>query len=900
MKAALHAALIMSMLAGICPGQNWFDDVAPNEPYYGTVDLMFERHVTTGCNWQPALFCDETPISRGQMAIFVIRSIYSALSGNAEGFTYPGAPGMSGMAYFSDVPPGHAAFPYVQRMAELGITSGCEAWSGSQPYLQSQGRFCVDESITNWQIAIFAVRARQIREQGGSGQVQQPTGYPSNQLFQDVPALIWNNQTGQYDSNWIYPYIQKARQLTGASITQTPFCAAGPGFFCPYDPMRRGQMSFYLVYAIMGQRGLAPQNASDGGDGGVALPPVVHYAVSCTVQHHSTWQAFAETGMGTRFTGIIQAWTTGVGAANYTNRVSKVRLKENDTEVYRPGVLTNTVGTEVARVPWPIGERVYVPGTAYDLSYQIDFLSSACGPYSAGWLFNWNPIPALHGVTLAQGGGLVAGTSSSFVATGKFLAPGVSRVPSEVLTMNSAPLLNFVAEPSQDQFGNASVNGLLSADWAAPRGTFTVSFNVPLGVQVGTITQAALNQPEIKWPAGWDPMGRLTQARSVTVGDPTPALTSISPSRVGEGMTVPFTVIGSNLGSINTLRFLIPNTLSDCGVTASSVITNAQRTQITANLSVPSNQQENCEVVIVSGGLSGTHFPTPAPNATSAQSNRALLRVGKPCQSITIEEETIAPSTYTAFPQGYFDAVTTLRVPPYNPAILRENYESKYLAKTVPADCDVYWTVSGPATITAGSEEALVTLRGLSVGDATLTANSVGGVTRPLSVPVRRERSPIPVRVVILRDTEGQNSAATLAQVQDDIAIANILWSQAGVRFEMNGSPQYVDSSDVLDPDAQQRDFIRNIHIGTNGFEAYYVRKCEDIPMVRGENKRTGIVICTDAGHEPRTLAHELGHAMGLFHDGETHLHLMADLIYLVEADIRLWELVGLVISSHE
>jgi hypothetical protein len=54
------------------------------------------------------------------------------------------------IATFSDVPAGHAFFPWIEALASSGITSGC----GVAPL-----RYCPDDPITRGQMAVFLSKA---------------------------------------------------------------------------------------------------------------------------------------------------------------------------------------------------------------------------------------------------------------------------------------------------------------------------------------------------------------------------------------------------------------------------------------------------------------------------------------------------------------------------------------------------------------------------------------------------------------------------------------------------------------------------------------------------------------------------------------------------------------------
>ena len=77
---------------------------------------------------------------RAQAAIFLVRGKLKSVFGDNIG-----APST---ATFADVPSNAFAFPFVQKMFELGITSGC-----------STTQFCPDRTLTRQEAAVFVVRA---------------------------------------------------------------------------------------------------------------------------------------------------------------------------------------------------------------------------------------------------------------------------------------------------------------------------------------------------------------------------------------------------------------------------------------------------------------------------------------------------------------------------------------------------------------------------------------------------------------------------------------------------------------------------------------------------------------------------------------------------------------------
>jgi hypothetical protein len=113
----------------------YFEDVPASHPSFRYVQKMKELGITGGCSTTPARYCADDPVSRAQMAVFLIRSKYG------DSFPFTQAP------YFSDVTGANSEFAYVQKLRDLGITSGCSATE-----------YCGSASTTRAQMASFLVR----------------------------------------------------------------------------------------------------------------------------------------------------------------------------------------------------------------------------------------------------------------------------------------------------------------------------------------------------------------------------------------------------------------------------------------------------------------------------------------------------------------------------------------------------------------------------------------------------------------------------------------------------------------------------------------------------------------------------------------------------------------------
>jgi uncharacterized repeat protein (TIGR01451 family) len=179
-----------------------FADVPSTDPFAEAIVLMGAHRITNGCSADPLLYCPNDPVTRGQMAVFVVRSVMGD-----DSFAYQPVP------HFTDVAASHPFFKWIQKLQELGITSGC----GNSSY-------CPDSLVTRAQMAAFILKARL----GTSPSFN----YSNVPLFADVPA-----------TNPFFVWIQKLKLL---GITQG--CSATE--YCPESPVTRGQMAVFLMRGV--------------------------------------------------------------------------------------------------------------------------------------------------------------------------------------------------------------------------------------------------------------------------------------------------------------------------------------------------------------------------------------------------------------------------------------------------------------------------------------------------------------------------------------------------------------------------------------------------------------------------------------------------------------------------
>jgi len=112
-----------------------FGDVPVASPFCGWIQELARRGVTSGCG--EGNFCPGAPVSREQMAVFLLRTLDPALD-----------PPACGTPVFSDVPASSPFCRWIEELARRGITSGCGG-----------GNFCPQQAVSREQMAVFLTTA---------------------------------------------------------------------------------------------------------------------------------------------------------------------------------------------------------------------------------------------------------------------------------------------------------------------------------------------------------------------------------------------------------------------------------------------------------------------------------------------------------------------------------------------------------------------------------------------------------------------------------------------------------------------------------------------------------------------------------------------------------------------
>jgi hypothetical protein len=113
-----------------------FGDVPPSYWSAAFIKQLAAEGITTGCG--NGNYCPEHPVTRAQMAVFLLRSKHGA------SYSPPSVGAGTG---FGDVPPDYWAATWIKQLVTEGITSGC-----------GSGNYCPEQPVTRAQMAVFLVR----------------------------------------------------------------------------------------------------------------------------------------------------------------------------------------------------------------------------------------------------------------------------------------------------------------------------------------------------------------------------------------------------------------------------------------------------------------------------------------------------------------------------------------------------------------------------------------------------------------------------------------------------------------------------------------------------------------------------------------------------------------------
>ncbi|MBL8062408.1 MAG: S-layer homology domain-containing protein [Anaerolineales bacterium] len=161
------------------------------------IQSIWAAGVTSGCLASPLTYCPDTYMPRGEMAIYVEKSVH--------GSSYnPGTPALS----FTDTST-HFARYWIEALKTDKITGGCTPTT-----------YCPGNNVTRAQMAIFLLRGK-----FGSGHIPPAA---TGTVWVDVPLTYW-----------AAPWTEELKALNISS-------GCGNGYFCPDNAITRAEMAILV------------------------------------------------------------------------------------------------------------------------------------------------------------------------------------------------------------------------------------------------------------------------------------------------------------------------------------------------------------------------------------------------------------------------------------------------------------------------------------------------------------------------------------------------------------------------------------------------------------------------------------------------------------------------------
>ena len=197
---AVTAAVLAPISGAAAAEEASFGDVSVDSVHGPSVDALGSEGVLEGTECAPGQFCPWEGLARWVMAVWLVR----ALDGTD--------PDTAASTRFGDVDPQAWWATHVERLAELGVTTGCS----TEPL-----QYCPNETVTRAQMASFLVRAFNYDEAAAAG-------------FADV------TEDGVHTAN--------INALAAAGVTTG--CSTDPPQYCPQEPVARAQMATFIARAV--------------------------------------------------------------------------------------------------------------------------------------------------------------------------------------------------------------------------------------------------------------------------------------------------------------------------------------------------------------------------------------------------------------------------------------------------------------------------------------------------------------------------------------------------------------------------------------------------------------------------------------------------------------------------
>ena len=221
-RLVMSVAVTVAMLAGLpvaVAAQDAYTDLTSG-PHEANINALAQLGIFEGTECGSRQFCPDEPAKRWTVAVWIVRAV--------DGTDPPPV----NESRFADVDGDEWWTPYVERLADLGITVGCR---------QNPLRFCPDRTVTRAQVASFLVRAFDLAAAPSAG-------------FADTEG---STHEANIDA------------LFAAGITVG--CRQDPLRYCPTDPVRRVHMATLLNRGLSARPAPAVLSTGEGPRSGDTL-----------------------------------------------------------------------------------------------------------------------------------------------------------------------------------------------------------------------------------------------------------------------------------------------------------------------------------------------------------------------------------------------------------------------------------------------------------------------------------------------------------------------------------------------------------------------------------------------------------------------------------------------------
>jgi hypothetical protein len=263
-----------------------FDDVPTTHPFFQYIEALKASGITGGCSSSPPLFCPDSPLTRGQMAVFVSKALGLQWSGAVS----------DDVTYNVTTVPATRFYPFIwydeyYTSGDLGRFGGAGVITDFYSALDLPGGAAIDfiglNSNTNTDGAYGVELLRRHADGSLSSIVTfQSTAHGWDTDFNPMSTgYTWNGQSGdalilhvqeaalanpQYfgsvevwwrpsvspapptpsfnDVPTSHPFFQYIEALKASGVTGG--CQANPPLFCPNNTLTRGQMAVFLAKAL--------------------------------------------------------------------------------------------------------------------------------------------------------------------------------------------------------------------------------------------------------------------------------------------------------------------------------------------------------------------------------------------------------------------------------------------------------------------------------------------------------------------------------------------------------------------------------------------------------------------------------------------------------------------------